>query len=139
MSTVYVKQGTLSFNGKTYIQGSVLPVEVLKELAATKELDKLVHNGVFGNVAEDAFKDAAPENNLVPPPLNGVVGAGAQGGGQVSAPNSKWSIDPATLTEKTLEQLNVMVRELDPGNEVELFETAEEARSFLSQDYIKPK
>lgn len=50
---------------------------------------------------------------------------------------SKWSIDPASLTSKTLDELNVMILERD--EKIEPFETPEEAVAFLSQDFGKTR
>lgn len=46
----------------------------------------------------------------------------------------KWNLDPATLSDKSIEQLNAMVLERDP--KVKPFDTPEEAMAFLSSDFI---
>lgn len=51
-------------------------------------------------------------------------------------PDSVWNLDPAILTDKSLEQLNVMVLERDKG--IAQFADADEARAWLSQDYKPP-
>lgn len=61
-----------------------------------------------------------------PPPNNGT-----------GAAISKWVLDPATLTGKKVEDLNVMILERDPT--VKPFETVEEAVAFLSQDFQPTK
>lgn len=49
------------------------------------------------------------------------------------ADKSQWTLDPDTLKDKSLDDLNVMVLERDSS--VEPFETEEEAIAYLSQDY----
>lgn len=46
---------------------------------------------------------------------------------------SKWSLDPADLQDKGLDELNVMI--LEREEDLEQFETIEEARAWLTQDY----
>ncbi len=46
---------------------------------------------------------------------------------------SVWVLDPADLQDKSLDELNVMILERD--DELEQFETVEEARAWLTQDY----
>jgi len=46
---------------------------------------------------------------------------------------SKWNLDPESLKDKTLEQLNVTIFEL--GYEGEPFTVLEEARGWLTQDF----
>lgn len=48
----------------------------------------------------------------------------------------KWNLDPAICEKKTLEQLNVLVREKDAS--IAPFETKTEALSQLCQDFQKP-
>lgn len=48
---------------------------------------------------------------------------------------SPWSLDPATLADKTILELNLLIAERD--STLTLPETVEEARAFLSQDFGK--
>ncbi|MEK7424591.1 MAG: hypothetical protein AAB131_12220 [Actinomycetota bacterium] len=48
----------------------------------------------------------------------------------------KWRVDPATLSGRTLEQLNVQLKEIDAT--VEPFDSIEEATAFLTQDFATP-
>lgn len=50
------------------------------------------------------------------------------------SPVSKWIFDPATLTDKSVEELNVLIKENGP--DVDPFDTVEEAVAFLSQDFV---
>jgi hypothetical protein len=47
-----------------------------------------------------------------------------------------WNLDPASLADKDIHELNVMVAERS-NNEVPAFETTEEAVAWLSQDFQK--
>lgn len=55
--------------------------------------------------------------------------------GAVANAISPWSLDPATLADKTLLDLNLMIAERD--STLTLPQTVEEARAFLSQDFGK--
>lgn len=50
------------------------------------------------------------------------------------SPKGPWIFDPATLSGKPLDELNVIIKERDEA--VEPFATVEEAIAFLSQNYI---
>ncbi len=79
---------------------------------------------------------------------SGVPDVGDEGAGVVIAPatvdgpkvnasgnpTSKWIFDPATLTDKSVEELNVLIKENGP--DVDPFDTVEEAVAFLSQDFV---
>ena len=50
------------------------------------------------------------------------------------SPVSKFIFDPATLEGKSVEELNVLLKECDP--EIEPMDTAAEAVAFLTQDFV---
>ena len=57
-------------------------------------------------------------------------------GESTSQVQSKWDIDPSTLTGQTLVQLNAMIQEREPT--APKMPTIEEARAYLSRDF-KPQ
>jgi hypothetical protein len=67
---------------------------------------------------------------VTPAPPEGTTPSPGQPVQQVG---SIWNLDPERLQGKTLEELNVMVKERDTG--VPLFETIPEAVVFLSKDF----
>lgn len=133
MATVYVKRGSLFCGGVEYSQGSVLKEPVLRSLNEAGQLDELVKSGILGNLDDDsrAFLKTVAGVKTPPP----VAPPGDPEKPKSITPISPWILDPKTLEGKTLDQLNVMIKEIDPSED--LFEDAKEAISFLSQDFQK--
>jgi hypothetical protein len=87
------------------------------------------------DVPEDLFawwqeKGGLVERVTVMPDENPQVPAA----NNVPTTRSPWTVDPAILRDKSLEELLVMVEERDPDAKVE---TIEEARFLLSRDFVQ--
>jgi len=79
---------------------------------------KIVAEHVASGFAEAIDGDRAPR---------------AARGQRTRSPKGKWDFDPATLSYKTIDELNIMVFERD--DTVEPFDTVEEAIYHLSQNF----
>jgi len=102
-------------NGKKVnLQNVAIDSDNLEEVGLTRaDFEELLTSGHLVNV-----DDSPPEA----PPLNTLKARG------------KWRFDPAVLETKTLEQLNVMAKEIDP--DIEPFEDLDEALAVMSTDFI---
>lgn len=114
---------TLDHDGVVYRHGEEVSVEVFKN---REDCERLLKLGVLApaNDAARALVDrverpTAPFVEKPPAP---------------PAPPHKFSLDPAKLADKTLEQLNVILAEMDPT--AKPFDDAAEGRAFLSMDYV---
>lgn len=91
-----------------------MPATVAEDLRAGK-LDEWIEEGVLIPTEEGA-EDVEP-----PVKIPQVVH------------DTPWTLDPASLKNKDLDVLNIMVRERDP--KLGPFDTEEEAIAILSRDY----
>jgi hypothetical protein len=120
------------------------------------EVDRLVDQGYLVRLGEQTNPEEyplPPQTTVIPPhPANvekdepametvdkGVATGNAPAVGEeapITFDNGPWNLDPASLADKDIHELNVMVAERG-GNEVSAFETVEEAVAWLSQDFQK--
>jgi len=116
----------------TIIESGDLPAEVLQRLERKHVVIPL---GLPRDEAQ-ARDDARNEKPILP--IGGTAGD-EDGKPLKQAPRltkvSQWALDPDMLRSKSVEVLNVMIRERDAS--IEPFETQEEAIAQLSRDFVE--
>lgn len=92
------------------------------------EIDRLMRDGILENAEKEIIVEGQE-----PAPAPEVAKQEQSGSGYQVELNSKWKLDPASLADKDLDSLNLMIAERDES--LEGFETEEEAIAWLSQDF----
>ncbi len=161
---VTARGSIMSADRKLIVPGTKLTHDQCdKMFGGGKEIDRLVDQGYLVRLGEQLDPDEhplPPQTNVVqqshPHPHEVDLNAGDRGMSTaakgdvvvteqpqstaepvVSAVTSQWTVDPATLIGKDVAELNVMISERTvPPNEVQTFETPEEAVAWLSQDRV---
>lgn len=120
-----VKRGGSVIVGTGRTRKVIKPGELIPDgMLPPESIPSLLKSGHICRVAESA---ESPDHV---PGLDQSTILGSDGEVKL---RSKWDLDPEGLTGMDLDQLNVLVAERD--SKVEPFETAEEARDWLSQDF----
>lgn len=118
--------GSVSISGKQYAAGEAIPEAVMESLSE-KDLARLKKLGVIEPLMVST-EEGEVEADVEPSPEPDI---------------SPWVLDPDLLDDKSVEQLQVMIRERwneDPkklNEALAALDTADLARDFLSQDFKK--
>ena len=151
MSTyVVAPKCQVNFKGKNWKAGQGIPGLTRSQQSEHLKSGFMV---VKGSPEEAAGRFASPPCTVAPIPIGEDGNEGKEKPIEVKAPQtiippketeisdskesgSVWVLDPDGLFGKDIEELNVMIAERQP--EVDPFDTAEEAITWLSQDYVEP-
>lgn len=113
-----------------------IPVRTAKEgegltQAEILRLGGAENSGAAASAHAEALVEAAAKLGVELPTSKAVVQDAP-----TNVQQGKWNVDPSTLTDKTIDQLNALIAGIDPT--VEPFEAVEreEAVSFLSQNFV---